>query len=708
MRMFFKPAEEEAFTVVRDQLAACAAEWCRARGDGAECGAAADPYAMESALDYRHRGTVDGRLGLWQARHVEEFLLSWLPRTLTQPPGQEPMDGPGALRCLLRYLDAAGLADPRGDALSVLERAVDEAAAGFGAAMADRTHWGMAKFWATTAAEQGVDLLDERAMTRFTERAQRGEVPYDEAALDVIMERYQRTGPPQVARAEPQLPVTLPGEDPLREAAAVVPVVRQLGGLAAWAGTDGRELTKLGRLKIADAKQLVRDLETGDRPGSPRTSAELPRLNLVFEWAKKARLVRLSKGRLYAVAKARPLLDDPLALWQRAFETVFELRDPLLGEGPDGYRPVSMLYGVYEDALPDVLNTLYSLPHPMPWPRLRDSVHLTYRARYDFTRHPVTDQDMWLRAADADLREVLGALERLGAINRSEGMAHPVFLDLPDVPSQPGPQLPAGMPPELAALLFGMPESGPDPAAEARGKQLKAELAERPVQLIRLTDLGTRAVRHRLLDAGRDAPLIGELTDAPAAGLLGVLAEHYDPAAARTELAAWSAAHGGWATARELLVQAVRDMPFRTRAEAMLDVVAAALPEPEGEGLLRSLRGDARLAPTVLSVLTRREILSPEDLTDTEARLMVAESLLQLLESAEEGTVVETLLSQGRTHAREALEAALASGHPDHAGLARLRAFADGPLWQQSAQLGRLNAARARLGTKPAKRKRRR
>jgi hypothetical protein len=33
-------------------------------------------------------------------------------------------------------------------------------------------------------------------------------------------------------------------------------------------------------------------------------------------------------------------------------------------------------FDAYEYVLPDVLNTLYSLPAAMPWPRLRDSVHL--------------------------------------------------------------------------------------------------------------------------------------------------------------------------------------------------------------------------------------------------------------------------------------------------------------------------------------------
>ncbi|WP_329584606.1 hypothetical protein OG500_30145 [Kitasatospora sp. NBC_01250] len=694
--MFFEPEDEDGYAATCELLTGRLAAWSRAQG------LAAEPVVVESALDYRHRGTVDGRLGLWQARHVEEFLLDWLPRMLTQLPGEPTADGPAGLRTLLSYLCAMGLDDPRGEPLDVLERAIDAVSPMFAEAMADRTRWGMAKFWATTAAEQGVDIFDQVAMERFTERARRGEVPYDEAALEAIARRHQVTGPPQMARAEPQLPVTLPAEDELRTTATAVPLIGQLAALAEWAGKDGRELTKLGRLKIADARELVATLRTGDRPGSPRSSADLPLLNLVFEWAKKARLVRPAKGRLYAVAKARPVLNDPLALWQRAFEALFELREALIGDR-DGYRPTSMLYAVYEDILPDILNTLYSLPHPMPWPRLRESTHLAYRARYRFSGDDTAQERMWLRAADADLHDVLDALERLGILTREQGMAHPLFLDMPAVPSAP--TLPPGMPPELAFLL-GAP--APDPDAPQRAQELRKELTAGPVELIRLTDLGTRAVRLQLLAEGRDAPLVGELADAPAGGLLGVLAEHYDPDSARTELATWTAAHGGDQAALAELVQAVRDTPWRSRAEAILDTLTTALPDGAGEHLLRALRSDPQLAPTALSVLTRREILVPDDLTEPESLLILAEGLLQLLEVAGQDSAMNSLLSQGRKQAREIIAAALASGHPDQAGLAALRSLADGPLWERSAQLGRQNAARARKGGTRDKRKRRR
>ncbi|MBV9023762.1 MAG: hypothetical protein JO362_08190, partial [Streptomycetaceae bacterium] len=613
-----------------------------------------DGFLAEAALEYRHRATADGRLGLWEPRHVEELLLSWLPQKVTEVPGEGRGDAPGTLRTLLRYLHAAQLADPRGPALEDSLAAVDAVAERYPAAMADRTRWGLAKFWAMTAAEQGVNVLDGAALQRFAERAQRGEVVYDEQALDAVMER-QFTGRvlSSAARAEPQLPVMLPPDDELKRQAEASTIVAQLRGLAEWAGRDGRAVTAAGRLRMADARELVDVLGTGDEAEGVRSSADLPRLGLLVEWAKKARLVRVVKGRLYAVAKARPVLADPLQLWLRVFDACFELRQALIG-ARSGWHVESMLFDVYEDVLEDVLNTLYSLPYPMPWPRLRDSVHLAYRARFQLDGGSDIQHRAWFEHADRDLRTVLDALADLGAITREQGMADPVFLQV-DLTGA-GPELPADMPPELAELL-GASGAAPDRAAQERARAQHAELTAGPVELIRLTELGTRAMRQRLLAAGRDAPLVGELVQASAAGLLGVLAEDYDPDAARMELAGWIAAHGEQDAALRQLIDAVRTVVFRTRAQAMLDVLSAALPDSEGERLLRTLRGDAVLAPLVLNALAHRELLSPEDMTDAEHLLLLAENLLQLVELAGGGDGAEEALQAQGPEARDAVAA---------------------------------------------------
>lgn len=171
---------------------------------------------------------------------MEEFLLSWLPQQVTDLPGEERGDGPGTLRTLLRFLHAVQLADPRGPAFDDSLGAVDAAAERYPAAMADRACWGLAKFWAVSAAEQGVDVMDGAALQRFAERAQRGEVAYDQRALDAIMDR--RLNGRMVAdgaRAEPQLPVVLPSDSELRRQAGHRRSWRSCGGLRSGWGARG-------------------------------------------------------------------------------------------------------------------------------------------------------------------------------------------------------------------------------------------------------------------------------------------------------------------------------------------------------------------------------------------------------------------------------------------------------------------------------------
>lgn len=55
------------------------------------------------------------------------------------------------------------------------------------------------------------------------------------------------------------------------------------------------------------------------------------------------------------------------------------------------------------------------------------------------------------------------------------------------------------MPPELAEIL-GIAGAAMDPAARERADARREELTAGPVELIRLTELGTRAVRQRLLE----------------------------------------------------------------------------------------------------------------------------------------------------------------------------------------------------------------
>lgn len=106
--MRFEAGAEEEFEAACGLLVDRLVRWA------GEQGLPVDGFMAEAALDYRHRATADGRLGLWEPRQVEELLLSWIPQKVTELPGEERGDAPSTLRTLLRLLHAVQLADQAG------------------------------------------------------------------------------------------------------------------------------------------------------------------------------------------------------------------------------------------------------------------------------------------------------------------------------------------------------------------------------------------------------------------------------------------------------------------------------------------------------------------------------------------------------------------------------------------------------------------
>jgi pRiA4b ORF-3-like protein len=121
-------------------------------------------------------------------------------------------------------------------------------------------------------------------------------------------------------------------ESDLAAAAAAVRPLTQVVEFTRWVGT-GRKLTQTGRLTMADARQLVSLLGTGDeidpaigdKVFRTRSSEELRGLTIVVQWAKAAGLVRVVHGRLVPVKKNATLLSRPLALWTAMFEAFGQL-----------------------------------------------------------------------------------------------------------------------------------------------------------------------------------------------------------------------------------------------------------------------------------------------------------------------------------------------------------------------------------------------
>ncbi|WP_326821029.1 hypothetical protein [Streptosporangium sp. NBC_01756] len=658
VRTHFDPEEAEEFEAAKDLLVRRCLAWA------GEHGMRADEAMLTAALDARHRSR-DGRLAHWDARQVRRFLLEWIPRHLAAE-REVLATAPESLLTLLRYLAASGLRDPRGASPAELEAAVAEAAAEYPAALADPVRQGTGKFWAQTALDNGIVLDDERAVARFQRDIDTGRIHFDAEVLDKLLDAELTDAGPDDERAFSQRPVALPPAAELAAEAARSEVVRQLAALTGWVGTDGQPLTKTGNLRLADARELAALLGTGEQGLRARSSAELPRVSLLLAWAKKTGLVRVRKGRLVRVAKAAPVLRDPEALWRHAFEATFELGAAICTP-TFGWAPYSMLVPAFDMLLPDVLNTMYSMPTPVPVARLQETVWLTCQEY--FLLDPEEDglrQDVWRRKVENDLLAVFDVLSGLGAVELSHGVPDELYSsDL-----RPGAfgkfdeltedDLP--LPPEVCArLLQRLAEPGP---------------------LVRLTPLGTRAVRERMLTDGRDAPLIGELTDATAGELLGVLAQHYPRETAAVELEGWLAAHGGDV---EPLLDAIRACPFRTRAAAMLSTLVEAL--PDGQSMRAGLRRDPVLGTVVLTTLLEKEELRPEDLTDDEHALLLAEGLIFLLELGGPEAVMEQLRESAGRDAPELVAAVLDSGHPARVALEELRALVYEPMVTRSDRL---------------------
>jgi hypothetical protein len=618
------------------------------------CGAWAETHGLvmslplaETLLDSRHFSS-DGRLGYWTPAQVRRALLEWIPEKVTAP-DEDLLDAPETLRTLLGYLDAHGLRDPRGAAVQENESAIDAAAKQFADAIGDRERYGMAKTVAMSARDRGVDIGDPAALTAFLDNVREGRVVLDEDLLGRVLKRQLGRSAPGQERKFAQLPVSLPTPEELTAAAGRSKVVAQLRAFAQWLGRSGRALTPAGNIRPADARELIALLGTGDEGLRFRSAAELPGLDLIVNWAKKARLVRKQGTRLVPVAKARPVLADAGALWQRAFEAAFDLGDavcrPLWADEPPS--PVRLLYDVI---VPDVLAAIYSMDEPVPVARLAEPVWETVRAHFDVDSLSPLSQTGLHGRVDNDVEHIFDAFEALGAVTSTHGVASAVFAEDLDEGS----------------------DMADRPFSDERAAALRERLAE-PGRMVSLTPLGTRAMRQRMLAEGREAGLVGELVGGSPAEVLGTVAEHYTPETTAEEISIWRAAHGG---SLDPLVQAIRDCSFLSRRVALLKTLVNAV--PEGDELLASLLRDPELGPVAL--LAEKHDRRPDEVSPAEAAWLMAGSMLELLEIAGPGAVREQLEELPRSQREDAVRAVRDSGYPARETLEDFRVLVAEPI----------------------------
>jgi hypothetical protein len=199
----------------------------------------------------------------------------------------------------------------------------------------------------------------------------------------------------------------------------VPPAQRQLRELTRWVG-DGRPLTQTGRIRLADARELVSLLDTRDAVDGrfPTTSsAQLPELTLIVEWAKACGLVRVVRGRLVLVKKRAGLLDDAAALWDRMFDAFGSLGTALC---PDGWAQ-SFLRDEFRHVIAAVLWVAYRRGPSFP---LSEACALAWdlaTLRYMLDAATTPQLSTWRAMNDRDLRCALAVLEELGAVRLAGG-----------------------------------------------------------------------------------------------------------------------------------------------------------------------------------------------------------------------------------------------------------------------------------------------
>jgi hypothetical protein len=668
VRTYYEIEESDTYLVARDLLLRRVEAWAAANGLVMSL-----PLAG-ALLDARHFSS-DGRLGFWTPAQVRRALLEWIPEKVTAPE-RDLLDAPETLRSLLRYLDTHGLRDPRGAATEENEPAIDVAAKEFVDAIGDQQRYGMAKTVAMSAQVRGVDIGDPVALTDFLNDVQAGRVVLDDGLLGRALERQLGRPAPSQERKFTQLPVKLPAPEELTAAAGCSKVADQLRAFADWLGPKGRTLTPAGNIKPADARELISLLGTGDEGLAFRSASDLPGLDLIVNWAKKARLVRRQGTRLVLVAKARPVLADAESLWQRAFEAALDLGDavcrPVWADEPPS--PLRLLYDVI---VPDVLATIYSMEEPVPAARLAESVWDSIRAHFDVdSLSPITQMGLRGRV-DNDLEHIFDAFEALGAVTSTYDLASEVFSEDLDE----GATMPSG------AVV---------PFTSERAAALREQLAA-PGRLVSLTPLGTRAMRQRMLAEDREAGLVGELASASPAELLGTVAQHYTPVTGAEEIAIWRGSRGG---SLDPLVQAIRDCPFLSRKAAMLDVLADCI--PEGDELLASLLRDPELGPVVL--LAQKRDRKPDEVSPEEAAWLMIGSILELLEIGGPDAVRAQLEELPSPQRADVVRAVCDSGYPAHETLEYFRVLVAEPILSAPP---RLRAARNASARHPRPQKRR-
>lgn len=204
----------------------------------------------------------------------------------------------------------------------------------------------------------------------------------------------------------------------LEAAAEKAPLTRQVRSLLAWL-SEGRKLTQSGRIGLADARYLAEFLGTGDqidpeiggRVFKTRSSEELAHLTNIVEWAKAARLVRVTGTTMMPVKKNAALANRPLDLVVAMLAAYPKLGKTLF---PRSTWRSSLVGDEFADVSHELLTALLASPGACRLATLNGTANDMIEARYVLSGLTRQQHDSLRRMIAADVTIAVSALHVLG------------------------------------------------------------------------------------------------------------------------------------------------------------------------------------------------------------------------------------------------------------------------------------------------------
>ncbi|GAB3757416.1 hypothetical protein [Microlunatus parietis] len=308
----------------------------------------------------------DRRLDRLTRDELEEFLLEWCPSKLSAA-GAGVAELPYNIAAGVDFLAEEGILRS-GDSRARLADHARRLAAAFVEEMDNPANFGMAKSIFASMGVSDPTQLDPEELQRLID--QFNQLPQDQRVAITGGERPGFDRQPVVIG-----PVVEPSDEAVRASAEKAPVLQGFRAFADYLGPDGKTLTKTGALKLADARELVERLGTGDQlemtygdqTYRKRSARDLPELDHWHWWAMETGAIREVRGRLVPVkAWHKRVRDDPSAEARKAAEV-------LLSYGPAGSyltRSLTAHPDLVDAAIPMLLSPLLTGPGPLDFAEL--------------------------------------------------------------------------------------------------------------------------------------------------------------------------------------------------------------------------------------------------------------------------------------------------------------------------------------------------